>query len=214
MANDHCRSAGVGEHLGADIAGEGSGWQGVAILAANCDATGGRRGGGRDEGERRANQNIARRRLVHDAARDAGDLLQAKRSTPFIFQFPAISGRISSARLPLLCPMARPYHPPLFADHRYRCHASADAPPFQVLDFLDISGAAGAQLWHLGHRRHFSRQCAIQALRRWADEKIPIEEFQRDYRNFLRNAGTGRGHVITSPKKRTPRDSTGRRYKP
>ena len=95
MADDHIGRAGIRQHFGREVAGIGARFLGVAILAADGDA-------GADGALRRrrpirvAGGQTSELHLGLQAGRVAGvDLssTSAERFKPFIFQFPATSGR-------------------------------------------------------------------------------------------------------------------------
>ena len=91
----HIGRAGIGQHLGREVAGEGARFLGVAILTADGDPRAdGALGEQADQGRGRADGELD---LGLQAGRVAGmDLRPAPWPSvfnPFIFQLPATSGR-------------------------------------------------------------------------------------------------------------------------
>ena len=71
MADDHRARPEIGQHLGGNVAGEGAGGLGVAVLAADDDAVGDRREGF-DEGRGRTDHEVE---ALAQRGRIADDLL-------------------------------------------------------------------------------------------------------------------------------------------
>ena len=109
MAEDHVRAAGILEHLGADIAGEGALLGRRAILPAERDAAAGERrptspisvAGGHTRMSQRALAPFAR-------ATSAPASAAASARSPFIFQLPATRRRVLWP--PLSPPQPALYH--------------------------------------------------------------------------------------------------------
>ena len=97
MADDDGAGAGIGQHFGGNIAGMGAGGLGMAILRRRPRAFDAARlvGESRDQGRRRADQQIGlgghRAAPASMASNSASEAFR-----PFIFQLPAISGRMAS----------------------------------------------------------------------------------------------------------------------
>ena len=107
MADDHVAGAAVAQHLGGDVAGMGAACLGVAVLAADQHAACPRRPR-RPPGPASPAGRPARRGRVQPACftPSATPLASASASArrPFIFQLPAISGRLVRAmKFPGLC---------------------------------------------------------------------------------------------------------------
>ena len=92
VADDDRHGAGVGEHLGGDVAGVGARGLRVAVLAAEREGAAGEAG---EQRRGRADQDVAARGGVRAASSSS---IAADAARPFIFQFPATSLRKGHGR--------------------------------------------------------------------------------------------------------------------
>lgn len=79
MAEDHGRGAGILEHVGVDIPGEGAGCLRAAVFAPDRQGPEAGAEGALDEGRRNADEHVGMRRLGFHRCRDGFDLLQLRR---------------------------------------------------------------------------------------------------------------------------------------
>ena len=91
VADDDGDGAGVGEHLGGDVAGVGARGLRVAVLAADREGAAGEAG---EQRAGRADQHVAGGRGLASASSTS---TAAEAARPFIFQFPATSLRRACA---------------------------------------------------------------------------------------------------------------------
>ena len=78
MADDHRARPEIGQHLGRNVAGEGAGGLGMAVLAADGDAVGDRREGF-DQGRGRTDHEVE---ALAQRGRIADDLLEHRHRRP------------------------------------------------------------------------------------------------------------------------------------
>ena len=94
MADDDGAGAGILEHFGRKVAGERAGRLGVAVLGPDRHPRSARPGGEiGQQGRGRADQDVDLRRQARARAAMIRSSSAAAALSPFIFQFPAISGR-------------------------------------------------------------------------------------------------------------------------
>src|SRR5271168_1021848 len=137
MADDHVACAGIFQHLCADIACEGAGGLGAAILTADRNTSGCLRHGAVDEGCRGANQNLGSGRRSTDLCRNCLDLSERRAEA---IHFPisrhqrthACKPVFSWATLTLPAPKAIPIIRGLSPSPSDITHASANAPASQM----------------------------------------------------------------------------------